>query len=88
MAPKALQDRPTLARRWEFPKAVFDALHGSRNYTAGGAANIPFSEYERYARAYGFSRLELIDVWEDLLIIDNIWLAKVAEKQAVEKNST
>ena len=81
VTPKALESMPTLNRRWEYAKEVFDDLTGSRRYTASGPANIPFSEYERYARAYSFSQTELTEYWEDLQIVDNIWLMEVAKKQ-------
>lgn len=88
ITPKALQDRPELHRRWHYVKEVFDDLSGSRNYTMGGAANIPFSEFYLYAQAYGFSSGDLIDVWQDLRIVDSIWLSKSAEKQASKQKST
>ena len=86
--PKALQDRPELHRRWDYAKEVFDDLGGSRRYTAGGAANIPFSEFYLYAKAHNFDSEDLIDVWQDLRIVDSIWLSKVAEKQAAKQKST
>ena len=54
----------------------------------GGPANIPYSEYSLYANDRSFPQEDLIDVWEDLSLIDNIWLAKVTEKQAAQRKST
>jgi hypothetical protein len=88
ITPKALLDRPSLDQRWFFAKSVFDDLSGSRNYTAGGPANIPYTVYSMYAHDRGFSQLDLIDVWEDLSLIDSIWLTKVVEKQAAQRKST
>lgn len=88
ITPKALLDRPTLIKRWHYAKTIFDDLSGSRNYTAGGPANIPYPVYSMYANDRCFSTEELIDVWEDLAIIDSIWLSKVAEKQAAQRKST
>ncbi len=88
ITPKALLDRPVLVDRWHYPKEVFEDLGGSRRYTAGGAANIPFSEFYLYALAYKFEPDEMVDVWEDLKLIDSIWLSKVAEKQAAQQKST
>lgn len=88
MVPKPLQDRPTLKQRWEFPKQVFDALTGSRRYTTGGAANIPISEYAVYAKAYGFSPQDWRDVWEDLAIIDTVWLTETTKKREKTKKGT
>lgn len=54
----------------------------------GGPANIPYSEYSRYANDRGFSRYDIEDVWDDLSLIDSIWLSKVSEKQAAARKST
>lgn len=86
--PKALKERPVLNQRWVFAKGVFDDLSGSRQYTAGGPANIPISEYDVYARGYGFSRTEWTDTWEDLALIDTLWLIEVGKKQKAEQKST
>lgn len=45
-----------------------------------GPANIPISEYDVYARGYGFSRQEWRDVWEDVSLIDSIWLSELAKR--------
>lgn len=81
VTPKALENMPTLNRRWEYAKEVFESLTGSRRYTASGPANIPFSEYERYSTSYGFSQTETMEYWEDLQIVDSIWLSEIAKKQ-------
>lgn len=85
ITPKALETRPILAERWVYPKSVFDELTGSRRYTMNGPANIPISEYDVYARGYGFSRLEWASIWEDVSTIDSIWLSEIAKKQAASK---
>ncbi len=88
ITPKALQNRPVLDQRWHFANTVFNALTGSRRYTAGGPANIPISEYDVYARGYGFTAMEWRDTWEDLQVIDSIWLTEVAKKMAASKPGT
>jgi hypothetical protein len=88
ITPKALLDRPELNQRWHFAKDTFDALGGSRRYTAGGPANIPFSEFYLYAKAYAFEDSDTTEVWEDLKLLDTIWLSKVAEKQAASQKTT
>jgi len=85
IVPKALESRPILNDRWVYSKSVFDELSGSRRFTMNGPANIPISEYDVYARGYGFSRLEWASVWEDVSIIDSIWLSEIAKKQAAAK---
>lgn len=87
ITPKALLDRPVLEQRWAYAKEIFDDLGGSRRYTAGGAANIPYSEYFLYATAHRFSSEDLIDYWQDLKLIDSIWLSKTTEKQAAQQKS-
>lgn len=88
VTPKALESQPTLSRRWEFIKEVFNELTGSRRYTAGGPANIPISEYEVYAKAYGFSQTEYTEYWEDLQVVDSVWLSELAKKrEAAEKQA-
>lgn len=86
--PRALKDRPSLSRRWVYPKLVFDDLSGSRRYTASGPANIPISEYGVYAKAYGITGHQWIEVWEDLSIVDTVWLSEIAKKQKAEQKST
>lgn len=88
ITPKALLDRPSLIQRWHYAKSVFDDLAGSRNYTTGGPANIPYNVYSMYARDRHFTLEDLVDVWEDLSLIDSIWLARVTEKQAAQRKST
>ena len=68
-----------------YPKAVFDELSGSRRFTMNGPANIPISEYDVYARGYGFSYLEWQDIWADVSLIDSVWLSEIAKKQAAAK---
>lgn len=85
IVPKALENRPILAERWIYPKSVFDELTGSRRFTMNGPANIPISEYDVYARGYEFTRKEWQEVWEDISLIDSIWLSEIAKKQAASK---
>jgi hypothetical protein len=88
VTPKALENQPTLNRRWEFTKEVFNELTGSRRYTSGGPANIPISEYKVYAKAYGFSQTEFTEYWEDLQVVDSVWLSELAKKrEAAEKQA-
>lgn len=91
--PQALDRRPILADRWTEPYKVWAELSGSRNYTAGGAAGIPFSEFFLWAVAFRYSREELEYMWEDVHHIDVVWLsettkrakAEIAQKQAQAK---
>ena len=85
--PSALLNRPSLVERWQFADEVFSELSGSRQYTMGGPANIPFSEFYLYAIAHNFTGQELVEVWDDLRQIDNAWLAAVRAKQEAEKGS-
>ena len=88
VTPKALENQPTLQRRWEYAKDVWNDPTGSRRYTAGGAGNIPISEYDVYAKAYGFSQTEYTEYWEELQNVDNVWLSEVAKKrEAAEKQA-
>ena len=83
--PSALVNRPVLAERWQFADEVFSELSGSRRFTMGGPANIPFSEFYLYAVAHSFSRQETVEVWDDLRQMDNAWLSAVREKMEAEK---
>lgn len=85
IVPRALATRPTLSQRWVFPKSVYDELSGSRRYTMNGAANIPISEYDVYAKGYGFSKTEWQEVWEDVTLIDSLWLSEANKKSASSK---
>ncbi len=84
--PRALINRPVLIDRWKYPVEVFNQLTGSRRYTSNGAANIPISEFSHYAAGYGFTSEEWTSTWEDLTIVDNVWLSEVA-KRAKSKTS-
>lgn len=79
--PKALEDRPVLDERWSYAKEVFDDLSGSRPYTMSGPLPIPVSEYAAYAAGHKFNSLEWVEVFEDLQIIDTIWLDEISKRQ-------
>jgi hypothetical protein len=79
--PKALEDRPVLAERWSYAKEVFDDLSGSRPYTMNGPLPIPVTEYAAYAAGYKFSSIEWREVFEDLQIIDTVWLDEIGKRQ-------
>lgn len=51
----------------------------------GGPANIPFSEFASYASFFRFTLTEAEEVWEDVRVIDDCWLAAVAERTANSK---
>lgn len=70
--------------RWKYPKEVFDALDSSRRAGFNGPTGIPISEFDVYAKGYGFSRREWQEVWEDVQTIDNVWLSEIAKKRAKE----
>ena len=86
VTPKALENKPELVRRWEYPKELFDCLSGSRRYTSAGPANIPLSEYDKYAKAYGFSQTEYTEYWEDLQVVDSVWLGEIAKRRKLEED--
>ena len=88
ITPKALLNRPELSNRWVYPKSVFDELSGSRQYTMGGPAEIPITAFFAYAVLYGFTRVQAVETWEDVAIIDGIWLSEVAKRQAANKKGT
>lgn len=88
IVPKALVDRPTLSERWQYPKSVFDELTGSRQYTINGPAEIPITAFYHYASMYGFSRLDAIETWEDVALIDTVWLSEVAKRKKADKKGT
>lgn len=87
IVPKALLNRPKLDSRWTFSKEVFDELSGSRRYTPNGPANIPISEYDRYAAGYGLKGQMWIDTWEDISTIDSIWLSELSKREAAKKGT-
>lgn len=88
--PPALAARPELARRWVIPYEVWVDLSGSRNYHAGGFAEIPFSEFFLWAVAHRYTPAELECMWEDIHAIDKIWLTLQAEtqKESTEKQKS
>lgn len=83
--PIALRDRPILSERWAFTDEVFTELTGSRNYTAGGPANIPFNQFYLWAKAHRFTLTELTEVWKDLREFDNAWLEALNKKRELDK---
>lgn len=84
LIPKALDSRPVLNERWIEPYKVWAELSGSRNYTAGGPAGIPFSEFCLWALAYGYTREELTCMWEDVRVMDMTWLAETSKRAKEE----
>lgn len=88
MTPKALETQPKLIRRWEVVKEMFNELTGSRRYTSNGPANIPVSEFKAFAAIYEFSPKECVDYWEDLQVVDSVWISEVGKKrEAAEKQA-
>lgn len=88
--PAALANRPTLASKWDFPHRVWSELSGSRNYTPGGVAEIPFSEFYMWATAHEYTKSEMQSMWEDLHVFDSIWVSenrKRSQKDAEDKQS-
>ena len=85
--PPALENRPKLIERWNYPYRVWLELAGSRRYTAGGAAEIPFSEFYLWAVAHNYDRAEMECMWEDLHIIDKVWLQEITKIQKAQAES-
>lgn len=83
--PPALSNRPELDKHWRIPYQVWLELSGSRNYTMGGAAEIPFSEFFLWAHAHGYSKLEMQSMWEDVHTVDRVWLHETQKKAEAEK---
>lgn len=61
-------------------------MSGSRRYHAGGAAEIPFSEFYLWATAHGYTSEELVSMWEDVHKYDVVWL-EVATADAKTKTA-
>jgi hypothetical protein len=85
--PDSLSNRPTLKELWITPYNVWRELSGSRNYTAGGLAEIPFSEFFLWALAHRYSLDEMASMWEDVHVIDVEWLSLKFEKDKLERDS-
>lgn len=83
--PPALESRPQLKQRWVIPHEVWRELSGSRNYTPGGLAEIPFSEFFLWAWAHDYTKSEMQSMWEDVHIIDVAWLEEQAKVQEAER---
>jgi hypothetical protein len=88
VTPKALASRPKLAERWGYSKSVFDELSGSRQYSMNGAMEIPVTAFISYAVLYGFSRQEAMDTWEDVAVIDSLWLGEIAKRKKATQKGT
>lgn len=86
--PKALASRPTLNQRWVFPKSVFDELAGSRQFSMNGPLEIPITAFTSYAAMYGFTRQEAIETWEDVAVIDSVWLIEVGKRKKATQKGT
>lgn len=85
--PATLVNRPTLLERWNIPYKVWIEISGSRNYTAGGPAEIPFSEFFLWAYAHNYERLEMELMWEDVHAIDKVWLNETGERAKAEREA-
>lgn len=89
--PKSLANRPTLDPIWLQPYKVYVELSGSRNYSFGGAAEIPFSEFFLYATAHDYTHAEMRCMWEGLHSVDTTFLReqqKRDEERKANKNGT
>ena len=85
--PAALVSKPTMDDRWRIPYAIWREVEGSRNYTAGGPAELPFSEFYLWAHAHNYSHSELTSMWEDVHAIDLCWLKEYDKKQEAKRAS-
>lgn len=86
--PKALASKPTLRERWIYPKSVFDDIDGDRQITINGPSHIPITAFCHYANMYGFTRQEAIETWEDVAIIDAVYLSEIAKRKKADKKGT
>jgi hypothetical protein len=85
VTPSALLSKPTLASRWTYVYGIFRSLSRSRQYTAGGPAGIPFSEFYAYTLLFDITALHGRQLWEDLLTIDGIWLDLKAKQNEAKR---
>lgn len=85
--PPALENQPVLSQRWVIPHGVWKELSGSRNYTPGGLAEIPFSEFFLWAWAHDYTKAEIQSMWEDVHAIDVAWLEEHTKKQEADRAS-
>ena len=85
--PAALVNKPQLDQRWHIPYAIWQKVEGGRNYTAGGPAELPFSEFYLWAQAYNYTNSELTCMWEDVHVIDTCWLREYGKKQEAKQKA-
>lgn len=83
--PAALVNRPELNERWRYPHLVWSELSGSRNYTAGGVAEIPFSEFYLWAVAHEYTKSQMQFMWEDLHLFDRTWVHENQKRVSEER---
>lgn len=81
----ALLSRPILDRRWTYTREVYETLRGSRRYTMGGAANIPFSEFAAYAKHLNLPLEHGMELWVDVRLMDDLYLS---ERKARQESKT
>ena len=83
----ALASKPTLITRWTYTREVYETLRGSRRYTMGGAANIPFSEFASYVSYVNMDKAQALELWTDLKLMDDIWLVEQKARQDAKTGS-
>lgn len=85
--PAALANRPELKERWVLTQRVWSELSGSRNYTAGGLAEIPFSEFYLWAVAHEYTKAQMQSTWEDVHLFDKAWVGEHQKKASEEREA-
>lgn len=53
-----------------------------------GPAEIPITAFYSYAAIHGFSRQEAIETWEDVSLIDTVWLTELAKRKKATQKGT
>lgn len=84
--PQALVDKPALIERWNIPYQVWLELSNSRNYTAGGPAGIPFSEFYMWSKVHNYTNSEAACMWEDISQVDKTWLTETSSRAKEERD--
>ena len=53
-----------------------------------GPLEIPITAFTSYAAMYGFTRQEAIETWEDVAVIDSVWLIEVGKRKKATQKGT
>ena len=83
--PTALKNRPGLPEGWDVPLKVFENVSGSRQSKFSGVGEIPYSEFFLYATSIGYRGADLNDLWEEVHLIDMIYVNQLTKMQKSNK---